>query len=232
MVNQVANQTPVQVNPAAHSTGTPRSDKADRWLLAGALCCGTIMLGPLGLILIAVGLSKLHRARQLGEWARPIAVTVFGMFALVDASINFVGWSLDIFAHNTHMLQTMSGGFGRMIDGGYYYHYNSTWLGGVSDRAEKSFAMFAVFMIFPARIVAAWAFIKLRRWGYRWMILTGWAYVFLWTGYLSNLLLNFPDRFGNSLYGVTGWWIFDIFYMTPFLTLPWLYALNRRRWNR
>jgi len=190
------------------------------------------MLGPLGLILIAVGLVRLRRARRLGEWVRPTAVTVFGMFALVDASINFVGWSLDMLAHDTHMLQTMSSGFGRMIDGGYYYHYNSTWLGGVSDRAEKSFAMFAVFMIFPARIVSAWAFIKLRRWGYRWMIITGWAYVFLWTGYLSNLLLNFPDRFGNSLYGVTGWWIFDIFYMTPFLTLPWLYALNRRRWNR
>jgi len=24
----------------------------------------------------------------------------------------------------------------------------------------------------------------------------------------------------------------DIFYMTPFLTLPWLYALDKRRWSR
>ena len=75
-------QTAVQVNPDKDST--TQSDKADRWLLAGALCCGTIMLGPLGLILIAVGLGKLHRARRLGEWVRPTAVTVFGMFALVD----------------------------------------------------------------------------------------------------------------------------------------------------
>ena len=64
------------------------------------------------------------------------------------------------------------------------------------------------------------------------MIITGWAYVLLWTAYLINIWLNFPDRMGNSLYGVTGWWLFNIFYITPFLTLPWLYALNRRRWNR
>ena len=211
---------------------TPLSDRADRWLLAGALCCGTVVLGPLGLIFITVGLMKLRRARRLGEWARPMAVTVFGMFALVDASINMVGWSLALYAHDTHMLQTMSFGFGRMLDGGYYRNYQFGWLGGVSDPAERSFALLSVAMIFPARMVAAWAFIKRRRWGFRWMVLTGWAYVFLWTGYLTNLLLNFPHRLGNSLYGVTGWWAFNVFYMTPFLTLPWLYALNRRRWNR
>ena len=37
---------------------------------------------------------------------------------------------------------------------------------------------------------------------------------------------------GGSLNGVTGWWIFNIFYMTPFLTLPWLYAVSRQKWNR
>jgi hypothetical protein len=224
-----ADRAPAQQDQAS---GTPRVDRADRWLLAGALCCGTITLAPLGLVFIAVALAKLRAAARLGEIVRPLAVTIFGVFSMVDASINFIGWSMDIFSHSTHIVQTTSNGFGQMIDGGYYYLYNSTWLGGVFDRGEKNFAMFAVFMIFPARIVAAWAFIKLRRWGYRWMILTSWAYVFLWTGYLANLLQNFPDRLGNTLYGVTGWWVFDIFYMTPFLTLPWLYALNRRRWNR
>jgi hypothetical protein len=222
--------TPTSVHGS--STSTPLSDKADRWLLAGALSCGTVMFGPVGLVLIAVGLIKSRRAYRLGEQARPTAVTVFGIFALVDACINFVGWSLAIYAHSTHILQTMSWGFGRMLDGGYYYHYSSGWLGGVGDPAEKSFALVSVLMIFPARMVAAWAFIKLKQWGLSWMILTGWAYVFLWTGYLVNLLLKFPDRLGNSMYGVTGWWVFNVFYMTPFLTLPWLYALNRRRWNR
>jgi hypothetical protein len=217
---------------AAAATTTPKADRADRFLLAGVLCCGAVALAPIGLVLIAYSLVLLRRARQSGEFVRPMAVTIFGLFAMVDACINFIGWSMDIFSHNTRILSTMSIGFGQMIDGGYYYHYNDSWLGGVFDDGEKSMAAFAVFMIFPARIVCAWAFIKLYRWGFRWMILTSWAYVFLWTGYLANLLQNFPHRFGNSLYGVTGWWIFDIFYMTPFLSLPWLYALDRRRWNR
>lgn len=68
--------------------------------------------------------------------------------------------------------------------------------------------------------------------GYQWMIITSWAYVFLWLGYLVNMLANFPDRFGASVFGVTGWWVFDIWYMTPFVILPWLYALDRRRWCR
>ncbi|MEB4210613.1 hypothetical protein [Mycobacterium sp. 94-17] len=211
---------------------TPLVDDADRWLLSGALCCGTVVLAPIGLVLIVVALRKLTRARTAGEVVRPAAVTIFGVFSMVDASINFVGWSMDLFSHNTHLLQTMSRGFGRFIDGGYYFDYNSTWLGGVFDDGEKSMASMAVFMIFPARIIAAWAFIKLKRRGHRWMVLTSWCYVLLWTAYMANLLQNFPNRLGNTLFGVTGWWVFDIFYMTPFLTLPWLYALDRRRWNR
>lgn len=213
-------------------SATPLSDNADKWLLAGALCCGTVILGPFGLILIAVSLVKLRSARRLGEHSRPMAVTVFGIFALVDAAINFVGWSLAIYAQSTHMLQVMSWGFGRMVDGGYYHDYGSGWLGGLADPAEKSLAIVSVIMIFPARMAAAWAFIRLKRWGLRWMILTGWAYILLWIAYLTNLLLSFPDRLGITLYGITGWWVFNIFYMTPFLTLPWMYALNRRRWNR
>jgi len=49
---------------------------------------------------------------------------------------------------------------------------------------------------------------------------------------MVNMVVNFPERFGSSVFGVTGWWVFDIWYMTPFLTLPWLYALDRRRWSR
>jgi hypothetical protein len=51
-------------------------------------------------------------------------------------------------------------------------------------------------------------------------------------GYLVNMLANFPDRFGASVFGVIGWWVFDIWYMTPFVLLPWLYALDKRRWCR
>ncbi|MEB4212162.1 hypothetical protein [Mycobacterium sp. 94-17] len=221
----------VRVEPDSEAFAQSAVDRADRWLLAGTLCCGSIVLAPAGLVLLLIGTVKLHRARSLG-WVRPLAVTLIAVFALVDGGINWLGWSLDVFAHDTHVLRAMSTGFGKMIDGGYYWNYNSTHIGGTFDRAEKAMALFSVLCIFPARMAAAWAFLKLRRWGLRWMIITGWAYVFLWVGYLANLMMNFPHRFGNTLYGVTGWWVFDIFYMTPFIQLPWLYALDKRRWNK
>lgn len=207
------------------------AERADRMLLAGTLLCGSIILAPVGLFVLGWGFIRLRAARQLG-WARPLAVSLIAVFAMVDGGVNWLGWSLDVFAHDTHVLQAMSTGFGKMIDGGYYWQYNSTHIGGTFDRAEKSMALFSVLCIFPARMASAWAFLKLKRWGLRWMIITGWAYVFLWVGYLGNLIMNFPYRFGNTLYGVTGWWIFDIYYMTPFIQLPWLYALDKRRWNR
>ena len=90
----------------------------------------------------------------------------------------------------------------------------------------------AMFVVWPMRLCAAWAFLKMKRWGFRWMIITSWAYIMIWLGYVVNMVVNFPNRFGASIFGVTGWWVFDIFYMTPFLTLPWLYALDKRRWSR
>jgi hypothetical protein len=206
-------------------------DKADRWLLAGSLLCGTVVLAPIGLIVIIVGMAKIHRAGKLG-WIRPLSVSLLAVFALVDGGINWLGWSLDIFANQTHVLRAMGTGFGRLVDGGYYVNYNSSPVGGIADTGEKAMALFSVLCIFPARSAAAWAFLKMKRWGLTWMIITGWAYIFLWIGYLFNILMHFPDRMGSSLFGVTGWWVFDIFYLTPFIQLPWLYALDARRWNR
>jgi hypothetical protein len=215
-----------------HLPAAPQADRADRWLLVGVLLCAALVPGPIGLIVIAYSLVLLNRARAGGELVRPMAVTIWGLFAMVDAFMNTIGWSMELFSHDTKLLGRMTTSFGRMIDAGYYLHYDSTWMGGVFDDGEKSLALIGVFLVFPARAVAAWGFIKLKRWGFRWMIITGWGYVCLWGAYIANQLQNFPDRMGGSLYGVTGWWIFNIFYMTPFLTLPWLYALNRQKWNR
>jgi hypothetical protein len=154
------------------------------------------------------------------------------MFVMVDAAANFVGWSLDLWAHDTRVVQWAFTGWGRLVDGAYFLDYNSLWAGGSAAAGEKSWEVFCILGIFPARMAAAYGFIKLKRWGQRWMIITSWAYLMLWGGYIVNMVVNFPERFGVSVYGVTGWWVFDIWYMTPFLTLPWLYALDKRRWNR
>ena len=195
---------------------------ADRWLITGAVLLGSMIFSPIGLIVLAIGFLKSSRARRAGEFVRPTAVTLFGMFAMCDAAGSAVGWSLDIWAHDTRLVQWGLNGWGRLVDGAYYLDYNSLPLGGAAGAGEKSWIVFCVLAVFPARMVAAYGFLKLKRWGY----------VFLWLGYLVNMLSNFPERNGASVFGVTGWWVFDVWYMTPFVLLPWLYALDKRRWCR
>jgi hypothetical protein len=228
---------PVTVTaPTKHSV-VPDEDgpvvkAADRWLITGAVLAGSLILSPLGLVVIAVGFVKTARAKDSGEFVRPAAVTLFGMFAMVDAAANFLGWSLDVWAHDARIVEWAFTGWGRLVDGAYYLDYNSLWSGGSAAAGEKSWEFLCILGLFPARLAAAYGFIKLKRWGYRWMIITSWAYLMIWLGYVVNMVVNFPNRFGASIFGVTGWWVFDIFYMTPFLTLPWLYALDKRRWSR
>jgi len=226
---QVTAQTTYRMVP---DTDGPVVTAADRWLITGAVLAGSLILSPIGLVVIAIGFVKMARAKSSGEFVRPAAVTLFGMFAMVDAAANFVGWSLDLWAHDTRLVEWGLTGWGRLFDGAYYLDYNSLWAGGAAAAGEKSWEFFCILGLFPARLVAAYGFIKLKRWGYRWMIITSWGYMMCWLGYLVNMVVNFPERFGSTAFGVTGWWVFDIWYMTPFLTLPWLYALDRRRWSR
>ena len=73
-------------------------------------------------------------------------------------------------AHDTQLVEAMSTGVGKMVDGGYYIHSNSTFFGGTAAPGENALQMFSVQAIFPSRFVAAWAFLKLRRWGLRWRV--------------------------------------------------------------
>lgn len=210
----------------------PLARRADRFLLAGCLVIGGQLLGPIGLVLLIVGALGLRRAKAAGEQVRPFAVTVFGVFSLVDAATNFLGWAIDTFAHHTHLGQVFMNGFGRLLDGGYYIDYNSLPLGGSGTAGEKSWQIFCVFGLFPLRLVAAWGFLKMKRWGFDMMLVTCWVYAIFWFGYITNMSQDFAHRMGATETGVVGWWVFDIWYITPFVILPWMYAVNRRKWNR
>src|SRR5262245_34268280 len=55
----------------------------DRWLITGAVLAGSLLLSPIGLVVIAIGFLKSARAKASGEFVRLAAVTLFGMFAMV-----------------------------------------------------------------------------------------------------------------------------------------------------
>jgi hypothetical protein len=35
-------------------------------------------------------------------------------------------------------------------------------------------------------------------------------------------------RYAGVVFPVIGWWLYDIFYITPFLAIPYLHTVNRR----
>ncbi len=186
-------------------------EPADGWLAAGILSCGTMLLGPFGAIPLIIGLVKLWRSVKAGTNVRPWAATVIGTFCMIDGMINFLPWSLDSFAHNTVLGETFITGYGRFFDGAFYLNYNSGALGGVANHSEKMWQYLAVFILMPMRVVAAWAFLQMRTWGLHFM--------------------NFPERMANSEFGL-GWWLFNLFYLSPMFVLPYLYTVDKRQWNR
>jgi hypothetical protein len=71
--------------------------------------------------------------------------------------------------------------WGNMFDGAYFWHYNETWIGGVSAPGEKSWEIGLVPTCFSMRLAAAIGFLKMKRWGHQWLIVTCWFGVIYWT---------------------------------------------------
>jgi len=181
--------------------------RGDWLLMLGAMACGTFLLGPVGLILIVLGCRHLRRAQTAGVPIRDWRVTIIALFCLIDAGMNLVGWSVDTFAHDTLLGQTLwMNGYGRIVDAGYYLSYNSRSLGGTAFSGEKALQLGAVLFLFPMRVAVCWGFLKMKRWGLQGMIITSWMYAYLWLMYLINLGMDFNPRLTHNLYGMLGWW--------------------------
>lgn len=206
-------------------------EPADGWLGAGILLSGTMLLGPFGAIPLFIGLYKLWRSVKAGTNVRPWAATVIGTFCMIDGMINFMPWSLDTFAHNTVLGETFITGYGKFFDGAFFVNYNQGALGGVANHTEKMWQFLAVFIVMPMRVVSAWAFLQMKTWGLHFMKISSWLYLMLWTGYTMALSLDFRERMGGSEFGM-GWWLFNLFYLSPIFVLPYLYMLDKTKWNR
>jgi hypothetical protein len=216
---------------ASPTRGSRWVEPADGWLATGILLSGTMLLGPFGTIPLFIGLYKLLRSVKAGTNVRPWAATVIGTFCMIDGMINFMPWSMDTFAHNSALGKTFITGYGKFFDGAFFYHYNQGALGGVENHGEKMWQLLAVFIVMPMRTVSAWAFLQMRTWGLHFMKISGWLYMTLWAGYTMAMSLDFPVRMANSEFGL-GWWLFNLFYLSPMVVLPYLYTVDKRRWCR
>jgi hypothetical protein len=201
--------------------------QADRWLIAGTILMGTAILGVFGLPLFLWGLNLQRRAQRAGLSVRPIIVTLIGYMVMLDAALNTFGWSIDLLANHTLVSRLFLPTWGNMFDAGYFWHYNELPVGGAAAPGEKAWEVLGIFVVFPMRIAACIGFLQMKRWGHQWMIVTCWTGVLMWFGYVANMTMYADIRFSGVVFPVIGWWLYDIFYITPFVSLPYLHTVNR-----
>ncbi|WP_299572137.1 hypothetical protein [uncultured Williamsia sp.] len=210
-----------------HERSREAQRRSDRWLIVGTLLMGTLVLGPIGLVAFVRGLLLIRRAERDGLSVRPLMVTLIGYVVILDAAINTIGWGLDLFANHALITRTIFTAWGNFMDGGYNWHYNELWIGGSGAPGEKAWVIVSVFVIFPMRIAAAIGFLQMKRWGHQWIIMTCWFGVIAWVGYVINMTIYADVRFAGTTLPVIGWWAYNVFYITPFLAIPYLHTVNK-----
>ncbi|NUU25362.1 MAG: hypothetical protein HOV68_28235 [Streptomycetaceae bacterium] len=201
--------------------------RADKYLIGGTLLMGATLPGILGLPLFIRGMSLLKKAQKSGLTVRPLIVTLIGYMIFLDAALNCFGWALDLFANQSVLYQTFMTSWGKFFDAGYFWHYNELGIGGASAPGEKAWEITCVLTVFPMRMAACIGFLQMKRWGHQWLIVTCWFGVVIWVGYVANMTMYADIRFSQVVLPVIGWWLFDLFYITPFLAIPYLHTVNR-----
>ena len=201
--------------------------RADKWMIAGTLLMGTGILGFIGFPLFLRGLWMQRQAANAGLSVRPLIVTLIGYLVIIDSALNSIGWSMDLVANHTLINRIITAGWGALFDGGYFWHYNELWVGGAGAPGEKAWELALIPVLFCGRMAAAVALLQMKRWGQQWLIVFCWMGCIVWVGYNSNMTIFADVRYANITFPVLGWWIYDIFYITPFLALPYLHTVNR-----
>ncbi|MFA5941085.1 MAG: hypothetical protein WC809_17145 [Sinimarinibacterium sp.] len=201
--------------------------QADKWMIGGSVFMGTAILGLIGLPLFMYGLMLQVRAQKIGLSVRPIIVTLIGYLVIIDAALNSFGWSLDMIANHTLLARVFLQGWGNLFDAGYYWHYNELWIGGATAPGEKAWEIALLPIVFCMRMAAGIAFLQMKRWGHQWLVVTCWFGVVIWIGYVANMTIFADVRYSGVVFPVVGWWLYDIFYITPFLAIPYLHTVNR-----
>jgi len=212
----------------AHQAESRRAQwRADKWLMAGSFFMGTAVLGIIGLPLFLRGLALQVAAQREGLAVRPVLVTIIGYLVIIDCALNSFGWALDMVANHTLLARVFLMAWGNMFDAGYFWHFNELWIGGATAPGEKSWEIALLPIVFCMRMAAGIGFLQMKRWGHQWLIVTCWMGVVMWVGYVVNMTIFADIRYTSVVFPVAGWWLYDIFYITPFLAIPYLHTVNR-----
>ncbi len=212
----------------AHQDHSAQAQKrADKWMIPGTLLMGTGILGIIGFPLFLWGLRLQVNAAKAGLSVRPVIVTLIGYLVIIDSTLNSAGWMMDLVANHTLINRLITAGWGAVFDGGYFWHYNEIWVGGTGAPGEKAWQISLIMVVFCGRMAAGIGLLQMKRWGQQWLIVFCWMGLIVWIGYNLNMTFYGDVRYANITFPVWGWWIYDIFYITPFLAIPYLHTVNR-----
>ncbi len=201
--------------------------RADKWMIVGAALMGMWAPGLIGFPIFMRGVWLQRQALRAGLSVRPMIVTLIGYLVLIDGMLNSLGWALDLVANHTLINRVLMVGWGNMFDAGYFWHYNELWVGGAAGPGEKAYVAGLILTVFSMRVAAAIGFLQMKRWGHQWMVVTCWMGVVIWSAYVFNMTMYADVRYAGVVFPVVGWWLYDIFYITPFLAIPYLHTVNR-----
>ena len=201
--------------------------RADKWMIVGAALMGMWAPGLIGFPIFMRGVWLQRQALSAGLSVRPMIVTLIGYLVLIDGMLNSLGWALDLVANHTLINRVLMVGWGNMFDAGYFWHYNELWVGGAAGPGEKAYVVGMILTVFAMRVAAAIGFLQMKRWGHQWLIVTCWMGVVIWSAYIFNMTMFADVRYAGVVFPVIGWWLYDIFYITPFLAIPYLHTVNR-----
>jgi len=196
-------------------------------MIPGTIIMGTAVLGIIGLPMFLRGLMLQIKAAREGLSVRPVIVTLIGYLVIIDSALNSLGWMMDLVANHTLVNRILTAGWGAVFDGGYFWHYNELWVGGAGAPGEKAWEISLILVVFCGRLAAGIGLLQMKRWGQQWLIMFCWMGLIVWIGYNLNMTIYGDVRFANITFPVWGWWLYDIFYITPFLALPYLHTVNR-----
>jgi hypothetical protein len=158
---------------------------------------------------------------------RPVIVTLIGYLVIIDSTLNSAGWMMDLVANHTLINRIITAGWGAVFDGGYFWHYNELTVGGTGAPGEKGWEISLILVVFCGRMAAAIGLLQMKRWGQQWLVVFCWMGLIVWIGYNINMTIYGDVRYANITFPVWGWWLYDIFYITPFLAIPYLHTVNR-----
>jgi hypothetical protein len=201
--------------------------RADKWMTAGTITLGPAVLAVIGFPLCVRGLLLLRQAQRSGLSVRPLICTVIGYLVIIDSALNSMGWAMDLIANHSLTNRLITASWGAMFDAGYFWHYNELWIGGAGAPGEKAWEIALIPCVFCMRLAAAIGFLQMKRWGHQWLTVTCWFGMIVWVGYNTNMTIFADVRYAHVTFPVWGWWLYDIFYITPFLSIPYLHTVNR-----